>query len=165
MSITINLGVDHLEKLIGGEGEVAVEVRQAAAAEFAKRYLKSLVNSPAMVAAVTETRDAVAAAIRDQLGRLEQRTVPGSWNKETVLNPAPVFKDKFDYMVRTGLNSILTELHDSIVKEVRESTERTLKWWVKELDTRLRKQLSDELVLQTRKAVEEKVRDAFKGEK
>lgn len=73
--ISIN-GKDALERLLGGESELEIELRNSVAHEFAKKYLKGLVDNK------------LSANIEAQLKRLltESGVINGNWN--ITLTPA-----------------------------------------------------------------------------
>lgn len=67
--LKLTLTSQALERLIGGDTEIEVEIRQGIANEFAKRHLKGLF-SEAISQSIGEYRNSVAATVSGELQRL-----------------------------------------------------------------------------------------------
>lgn len=70
--IIINLGLDAINRLIGGDSEVEIELRNTVVQQFARRHLKPVVNTEAFRQVQQELLVGVRQEIEAQLGSTQR---------------------------------------------------------------------------------------------
>ena len=119
MSIKIQINsLEALERLIGGEAEMEVSIRNSVVQQFSETHLKSLVNSSLM----KDTANAVANEIKAEF--FETITTNQWGNKQTLFSPAVKEKLKNSLMMAARrelavvVNEALEEVkHKEYIKE------------------------------------------------
>ena len=64
LTIQIN-NLEALERLIGGDSEVEVEIRNSVVQKFAEKHLKPVANSAAITSTITDIKTAITSTITD----------------------------------------------------------------------------------------------------
>jgi hypothetical protein len=120
--IQIN-SVAAIERLIGGDSEVELELRRSIVVEFSKRYLKEVVADPAIRKATNDILVGVQKSMAEQIA-----VVKTDWRGqiEKVTFPEEV-QAEIKKQTRKALDSLLNEhllaIRDEILKEFREKAE------------------------------------------
>lgn len=104
--------LEALERLIGGDSQVEMDIRQSVVEAFAKKHLKSLVTDTAI--------EKVGSAIKNEAtAMITEQVKDGSWSTKTVLTEKArqLIKDSLTY-------SVNSEIYEVIKKEVNEQATR-----------------------------------------
>lgn len=99
--------LDALERLIGGDAEVEVELRNNIAAKFAEKHLKQLANSPEVMSALTRTEQALRTLVQDQVTRSIATIKDNGYYGVKIENLRPEIKTLIDASVQTSIDSVV----------------------------------------------------------
>lgn len=105
MKIQIN-SLDALERLIGGDTDVEIEIRQSVVEIFSKKYLKSIVSEPLMKA----TKESLLKEVQDTL--MDKEKI--DWGYP---NHRFVIKEAIVSQVRGTIRKIVMEELGAIIRE------------------------------------------------
>lgn len=147
--IQIN-SLDALERLIGGDSEFEIEIRNSVVQEFAKKHLKSVAQS--FIYKVDEDlRQSIRNEILKTLGVTDQ--VYG-WNRQIVIPQKIV--DQINYEIERQLEEKISSSTQKTVKEFK--VEEIVK---KQIETRLTESIQKEVNYQVEKRLKE-IKDLLK---
>lgn len=126
LTIQIN-NLEALERLIGGDSEVEVDIRNSVVQRFAEKHLKPLANGHE----ISDTLTAIMSDIRKQISEKcekEIATFQTTWGGSVHdIKLRPEIKAEIERQVRT-----LTDEH------IRKSVEEALKFWANETELKKR---------------------------
>jgi len=112
MSIVIRLDVPALERLIGGDSEVEVQLRQGVVEEFAKRHLVKILKDEAFATFLSKearvVHDGLDALVKKHIGEVKQE---GSYSRTVV------------YLTREVQDALTTEAEKRIGEFVRKAVD------------------------------------------
>ena len=82
--VVLSLNLPALERLIGGDSELELDLRRGIAETFAKHYLKSIVNQELVQGVEREVRSEIAAAKNAATAHVEKvcHEMVGDWEKD-----------------------------------------------------------------------------------
>lgn len=167
--IRLNLGVPELERLLGGNSEMEIEIRQAAAAEFAKRYLKDIVASETVKKAIqtihSQTDDMIKAAnvavsdhISETFGTLKKKE-NGAWNSPSyTFTPNAEFKKHMDEFALKQFEKVVQKYYDEAYKKMLDALDDRVKRINAEIGAAILKQVNAEIVTQVKEQVQAKLK-------
>lgn len=119
LTIQIN-SLEALERLIGGDTQVEIDIRNNIVQAFAEKHLKALAGSQQINNAISDVREAIDSEVSIELKRLFG-TYSNTWRRDI----------KLDESVKSIIKeAVLTEIHsvvDSYLKEIMAAPE-----WIKE---------------------------------
>jgi hypothetical protein len=81
LSVKLSLDVPALERLLGGDTELELDLRKSVVIEFTRRHLKDLAESEAVRQESAAIRDAVSQAVVNHIGR--RVTTDKGWTHQT----------------------------------------------------------------------------------
>lgn len=109
--------LDALERLIGGDAEVEVELRNNIAAKFAEKHLKQLANSDVVMSALTRTEQALRVLVQDQVTRSIATVKDNGYYGLKIESVRPEIKTAIDAAVQTSIDSVVhTSVQEAIAK-------------------------------------------------
>lgn len=117
LTIQIN-SLEALERLIGGDSQVEVEVRNSVVQRFAEKHLKPLANSPAIKNTFDSIRNGITKDIQEKCEKEIATFKTNYYGTVTELQINPTIKAQLHSMVRSAVD-------EKIAKEVEEA----LKTW------------------------------------
>jgi hypothetical protein len=144
--VVINLGYETLERLIGGDDEAAIQIRQTIVQQFANRHLKAVANSETVRQVGAAIEAAVVEAVQAQVGK----KAPGYGGKLTF---NPEIKAAIHEEVR---NPIATKVREEVLAAVEGALEKIRP----EIADRVNKAVDREIAAQVRAAVAQKLQAA-----
>lgn len=112
--LKISLSHEDLVRMIGGEETVAVEVRNSIVQEFAKKYLKPLVNDSTLQIARAAMQKDFDAAVRTAVA--EYITITESWGG-TQYKLIDAVQQRIRVAVQTALAEMLTQTVRELVND------------------------------------------------
>lgn len=121
---------DVLDRLIGGDTELELELRQCAAAEFAKRHLKSIINDEKLIQLEKNIKKDFNRALKNEKEELLKEfgayKRQGSYFAEFVLDDNIKAKIKSSILVQTEnyINSLVKEYMNT--KEFKQQIQNTI---------------------------------------
>lgn len=129
LTIQIN-NLEALERLIGGNTEVEIEVRNSVVQKFAEKHLKPLANSPVMTDTFVNLKNEILKTIQEKCDK-EIATFKNDWyGRVSEVKLHPNIKQEVDSQVR------------NIVDEtIRKAVDESLQFWANsaELEKRVEK--------------------------
>lgn len=148
------LSVDALERLMGGDSEAEIRVRNSVVQEFARRHLKAVANSEAMRLA----EQTVKKTIDDEF--VEKRGVFGvtlsEEYREAIKNEV---REKFGSALFQAIGEVRNELHEEIKTAVSEVRDRLMG----AIDLRIKKEVTDATVTFMKAEIEKRLRELAAG--
>lgn len=98
MAIVIRLDVPALERLIGGDSEVEVELRKGVVAEFARRHLTAVLKDESFQKFLrdeaTLIHTGLDAIVHEKIGTIERKS--DGWKTWDSINMRPAFREKIE---------------------------------------------------------------------
>jgi hypothetical protein len=129
MSVKIQMDVPALERLIGGDSEVEVELRKGVVENFARSRLRGLLSDDRVKGLLREATDAITKLRNDltqQIAALFTQEF-GEWKKEgtfygakNIFHPHPEVKAKLTDEARMVAKATALEIRSQTVKDVEE---------------------------------------------
>lgn len=110
--------LDALERLIGGDADVEVELRNNIAAKFAEKHLKQLANSPAVMGALTRTEQALCTLVQDQVTRSIATVKDTAYYGAKIESLRPEIKTLIDTTVQTSVDSVVANAVRNAVEKL-----------------------------------------------
>jgi demethoxyubiquinone hydroxylase (CLK1/Coq7/Cat5 family) len=110
-----------LAQLLGGPDEWAVEFRESVVQQFARRYLKALVNSANLEAAKREEMDELRRHVNHALSGTEWGDALGKKNREEVRREVSVLVGQ---LIRTEVEARVNSLREELASMVKKEVER-----------------------------------------
>ena len=110
MKLQIN-SLAAIERLIGGESEVELDIRNNIVEAFAKKHLKPVLNSPVFQRVVVDIQSQYDQAMISQVGNI---TNFGRWDQKVVLKPELL--ETLRTTARAAANAAIQEQIDNGVK-------------------------------------------------
>lgn len=114
MSIVIRLDVPALERLIGGDTEVEVQLRKGVVEEFARRHLTAVLKDEAFAGYLAKERSVVNeglnALVKERIGEIKRE--PYGYNSRDVV-----------YLSREAKDALTTEAEKRVGEFVRKTVE------------------------------------------
>lgn len=126
LTIQIN-NLEALERLVGGDSQVEIDIRNSVVQKFAEKHLKPLANTTEITTVLTRIKEDISRQIRERCEN-EIATFKTSWGgsiTDVKLNPA--IQQEIDRQVRVHTD-------DSIRKKVEES----LAFWANDAELKKR---------------------------
>lgn len=126
LTLQIN-NLEALERLIGGDSEIEIDIRNSVVQRFAEKHLKPLANGPEM----SNTLTAIKSDIRKQISEKCEKEIAifqTTWNGGVHdIKLRPEIKAEIDRQVRT-----LTDEY------IRKSVEEALEFWANDVELKKR---------------------------
>lgn len=134
-----------LERLLGGDSELEIELRKSVATAFSRQFLHDIVASPAMQKVVSEVHQFIQQKISEELGtfkvgwngKIESLTL-SSELKEAIKREA---KKRMDVEVEAWLRVASNEQMEKM-KQVAETQRKII---MRELEAEIKKQVKEEV--------------------
>lgn len=145
----LELNLPALERLIGGDTEIEVALRQQIVQEFARRHLKEVAEKETYEAAIEAAKQFVNAAAKEAFD-IENLTINHLW---------PTVGYRLKSMIETLVNESAQKIVDEALLKVIEYQKR---YWGRELETAVKKAMDRQI----EKEIEEGIRkrlDAARG--
>lgn len=151
MSIKIQINsLEALERLIGGDSDLEMEIRSSIVQEFTKRYLRDI--------AKTELVSTISKALNQEIKTEFFITVKDGWNRETCLKPEIIkkLKEELSYEANTQLKTVVSELigEQKAYDKINEAVDKASNWI---LDKLSEDKLNHRLDLMVDKKLKEKL--------
>lgn len=122
--IKLVLDASAVERLIGGNSEMEIEIRQCIAAEFAKRHFSTISQNNGIKAAVAEFK-AELPAVRKELEGLRKACIDAA--ERIVLQEIAVDVHLTSYAKSVKLNALVTAaIKDSVAAEIRAEIQKQI---------------------------------------
>jgi hypothetical protein len=142
MKVQIN-SLEALERLIGGDTEVEIEIRNNIVQEFTKKHLKAIANEAAMLQAKTDVANASKEVAREEanqaLDKLGMFNGNNQWTRTFVLRP-----EIKSAITDCALAKIEETINSSVKTALSQYTDASIARRVENLvNTHIRKQISD----------------------
>lgn len=144
LTIQIN-NLEALERLIGGDSEVEIEIRNSVIQNFAEKHLKPLANSPAITSTLSSIKDAIQNEIKKQCEAQIATFTADYYGRTSDVKLRPEIKAEIDRQVRLMTDS-------TIQKSVEEAT----KTWADE--TRIKKSIESRFECYTLDVINTEIR-------
>ena len=126
LTIQIN-NLEALERLIGGDSEVEVDIRNSVVQKFAEKHLKPLANAPEIGEVLSAIKGEITKQIKEKCEK-DIATFQTSWGGSVHdIKLRPEIKAEIDRQVRS-----LTD------KQVQEAVDEALKFWLNEAELKKR---------------------------
>jgi len=126
LTIQIN-NLEALERLIGGDSEVEVDIRNSVVQKFAEKHLKPLANTPEVSDTLTRIREDISKQIRDRCEK-EVATFKTSWG-------GSITDVKLASPILLELNS---QVRNVVDETVRKAVDEALKLWANDAELKKR---------------------------
>lgn len=144
LTIQIN-NLEALERLIGGDSEVEIDIRNSVVQKFAEKHLKALANAPAITSTLNTIKAHIGSQISEKCAQ-EIGTFQQSWSGDiSSIKLHPKIKEEIDRQVRT-----LTD------KNIQNAVDEALKFWVN--DVELKKRIDNRFEYYTNQHINAEVR-------
>lgn len=132
MSTKIQINsLEALERLIGNDNELEMEIRNNIVQEFAKKHFKSLVNEPAFYETINKCKESLKSEvdlkITESIGEIKQDSY---WSKSIVLKPE--IKSKIDITVATQLSNEIAMAVQNAITQIKTN---------EDIESRIKKQI------------------------
>lgn len=115
LTIQIN-SLEALERLIGGDAQVEIEIRNSVVQKFAERHLKPLANSTAMENTLNGLREDIAKTVREKCEK-EIATFKSDWyGRVSEVKLRPEVKAEIDSQVRNVVDDTIRKTVDESIK-------------------------------------------------
>jgi hypothetical protein len=149
VKIQIN-SLEALERLIGGDSELEIEVRQSVASAFAARYLKPLAESPVFLNAIRDVRKDTDALLRTSIEKT-MGSLTRDWDhKITSIKLADEWKREIEKAVAAEVTS---EIRKEVIKAM-EARDAGIKKIVESLDMgKLIEEISKVALIEAKKQI------------
>lgn len=115
LTIQIN-NLEALERLIGGDSEVEVEIRNSVVQKFAEKHLKPLANDSAITTTIAAIKEEITKQIKERCEK-QIAEVENNWYgsvSKVKLNPA--IKSEIEGQVRNIVDSTVRTMVDDAIK-------------------------------------------------
>lgn len=138
LTLQIN-NLEALERLIGGNSEIEIDIRNSVVQKFAEKHLKPLANSDTVTKALTQLKESINKQICDQCAK-DIAKFKISWAgqiTDVVLNPS--IKSEIDSQVRTIVDNTIRKDVDAAIKfwandkEIKDKIDSKFKYYTAEL--------------------------------
>lgn len=106
---------DVLDRLIGGDTELELELRQCAAAEFAKRHLKSIINDEKLIQLKNDIKKDFDHALKKEKAELLKEI--GEYKRNGSYFAEFVLDDRIKEKIRSSINFQTGNYINNLVKE------------------------------------------------
>ena len=115
LTIQIN-NLEALERLIGGDSQLEIDIRNSVVQKFAEKHLKSVANSDAIKTTLSQIQDTITQNVKHQCERevATFKTSYGGSITDIKLNPA--VQKEIDTQVRTIAYGIIQKQVDESIK-------------------------------------------------
>lgn len=107
LTLQIN-NLEALERLIGGDSEVEIEIRNSVASRFAEKHLKPLLNSSNVLEIVRKLREQMDKQTIDTLNK-EVANFKVTWGEIRDVTVKPEIKDALDSAVYKAINKVVAD--------------------------------------------------------
>lgn len=107
LTLQIN-NLEALERLIGGDSEVEIEIRNSVASRFAEKHLKPLLNSSDVENVVNRLRAEINKQTTDTLNK-EIANFKVTWGEIRDVTVKPEIKAVLDSAVRNAVNKVVAD--------------------------------------------------------
>jgi hypothetical protein len=126
LTIQIN-NKEALERLIGNDSEVEIDIRNSVVQKFAEKHLKPLANSPQITGTLNAIRDDISKQIKERVEK-EIATFKESWG-------GSISDIKLRSEINTAISSQVRILTD---KKIQEAVDEALKFWLNDAELKKR---------------------------
>lgn len=107
LTLQIN-NLEALERLIGGDSEVEIEIRNSVASRFAEKHLKPLLNSSDVLEIVRKLKEQMDKQTIDTLNK-EVANFKVTWGEIRDVTVKPEIKAALDSAVRNAVNKVVAD--------------------------------------------------------
>jgi hypothetical protein len=147
----ILLDLAGLERLIGGDNEAEIKIRECIVQTFAKKHLKKLVNAQAFQSKLDEIKEAVQAEFQAQIPIKVKKSTHWNSRDQYILDERHPTCQKLKQLIKEEAESLMKDILRTVKAEIREE-------WTSLIEkTRLR------LLEEIQKAVKKNIDDAFEA--
>ena len=148
MNLTLTLPA--LERLIAGDAELEVNLKQVIVAQFVERNLKGIANEAIVQAAAAATRAYIDEAAKQafDIGNL---TVGHEW---------PTVGYRVKQIVETEVKAIINKTLEEVVTEY---VARHRSWWLEEIVHRVKAGMDSHIEAEIKKGIQARLEQAAKG--
>ena len=123
LTLQIN-SLEALERLIGGDSEIEIDIRQSVAAAFAKKYLKAIVKEETFQKYVQQLVKAIQDELKKEVNSLIGEISVSDWNDRIYINKlAPVLKAKIREEAEKAAKEIIKKADMSNPELMKKATE------------------------------------------
>ena len=147
MTVRINLDLPSAERLIGGDTEAEITLRNGIVQTFTRSYLKDVVNQDTFRKLMGEVKKATIEEFRAQLP-LKKKAVSDGWTKryqwwfDTDLDYMMKLKEAIEHTAKTAVQSLIDEQMANIRKTAIERIERESERLLKSVSSSVHDQLT-----------------------
>lgn len=113
MSMKLSISTAALERLLGGDTELEIQLRRQVATQFTKDHLVPLLKTEAFEQTISAIRSLIAAEVKEQVGLAK---TPTGWSYTSKPVPAEI-KDNIKTMVKDMAEQAVCELLDKYVAD------------------------------------------------
>lgn len=134
-----------LERLIGGDNTLELEIRQSVVTEFVKKHLKGLVDSRIVQIASTELRASIDETVRKQISAtIGEYQQSGYGARKFILHNdlKAEIKNQLVVALDKTINEVITEIMPGVEKQIEESFVRVMNY---KIDQIVRDKVNDHL--------------------
>src|SRR4051812_27509900 len=150
MALRIVLGVQELDRLIGGDTEVELELRKGVVENFARQKLASLFDHPEVQATLQSLSEHARQEVSDRIGRIvreEKYPHRGVWQL------VPAVKDTLEQAIQQAVSAHVAQatedierrINDEVNRRVAEMQRRALRTVADSVGARFKKEVDDEV--------------------
>ena len=138
LTLQIN-NLEALERLIGGDSEVEIEIRTSVVQKFADKHLKALANTPEISDTLRQIKDEICRIAKEKCEK-DIATFKTSWQGSlTDVKLHPQIKTEIDTQVRNVVDDTIRKSVDESIKfwandaEIKKRIENRFEYYTKEM--------------------------------
>jgi hypothetical protein len=156
--IKMSVSLPALERLLGGDSQLEIDLRQQIAEQFAKKHVKALINAEALKSVTSTLSSAVTQTVKDQVG-----TVVYDYNKSVyTMRLTKQMEEAVSGIIKNIVNTSLLNLQSKIMLEIQQKVEAMAESWKKRAEDLLTDKINKELDRLVHNEVGKRVDDAIR---
>lgn len=135
--LKVQLDAAALDRLIGGDTEIEIKLRQAIVEDFARKYLKAVAITDGFQETLRAIKDVETVAIKAYIGEMQS-----SWgNKTLVLNP------EFEKALRARMLSIVNDMiaTDTLRTEVQRIIDEKVAYYTDYINNQVKRAIDTQI--------------------
>jgi hypothetical protein len=138
LTIQIN-NLEALERLIGGDSEVEIEIRNSVVQNFAEKHLKPLANSASITSTLSDIKKDILKLIKEKCEK-DIATFHTTWCGSTSeIKLSPAIQSEIDCQVRNIVDEKIRNITDEAIKfwssetEIKKRIEKRFEYYTTEM--------------------------------
>lgn len=157
MTIKINLDLSALERLIGGDTEAEIIIREGVIQTFAKKHLKKLANAKAFEPILRDIQDDVVSMFRAEIPIVKEKVNNWCSGYRWVLDRDNIFYEHLSDEIKKIMEGMLRKMITDAWNELRDDCHRRINNKRKLLRNHIIKEVKEQIDEQFQKSVRDEV--------